>query len=216
MKCAVCGTAMDRNRVWTRPYLSWVILTGESDQCVVCATGVPDVAGQLEVELKHTIARALVYKPARLEAWEIRFLRSDIMGLNSRQFARYMGAWSTAVSRWESENAPQEMGEAADRLLRLLVVAKSRLTVASADFLTRLPSKEGQMSDPEDRVERPTKPPHIVCALVEDRWVPEWWSGNRRVWVGREGKVDSSDRTGVIEPEVPKRRTKGLKRLRRS
>lgn len=210
MKCPACGKAMDPNKVWTRPYLSWVILTGESDQCVGCATGVPDLSGQLEVELKHTIARALVYKPARLEAWEIRFLRSDIMGLTSRQFARYMGAWSTAVSRWESENAPQEMGEAADRLLRLLVVARSGLTLAAADFLTTLPTKEGQMSDPEDRVERPTKPPHLVCALFRNRWVPEWWSGNRRVWLDREGGESRRHRTGVTEAAVPTRRPKRL------
>lgn len=199
VKCPTCGGEIARNRVWTHPYRSRVILRGHSDQCLNCGTGVPEVAGELEEALKRTITRALLYKPARLEAWEVRFLRSDVMHLASQELALHMGVWSSAVSRWESARAPQEMGEAPDRLLRLLVVALSRLALAEPDFLTKLPSKERQEHDPTDLVEKPDKPPHIVCSLVEGNWDPEWWSGNRRIWRGREGNTPPADDSGSVK-----------------
>jgi DNA-binding transcriptional regulator YiaG len=100
--------------------------------CATCGerlVAVPRVEG-----LHRTIARALVGKRARLTHREVRFLRK-YLGWSAAEFARYLAAPPETAARFEDPAAPLPMGEAAERLLRLMVSTTTGTPLPLSDLL---------------------------------------------------------------------------------
>lgn len=124
MACTMCRTQMVSGRE-NVPYrsLPGVVLVGvEVRRCPNC--GEYEVVIPRIEELDRTIAAAVIRKPSRLSAAEIRFLRK-YLDLSGADLARKMGTKPETVSRWESNKQP--MGAQADRLLRLMVAYRAAL-----------------------------------------------------------------------------------------
>ena len=102
-------------------------------RCAQC--GAEEVTIPRIEELHRVIARALIEKPRRLAAPEIRYLRK-YLGWSGTDFARYMGTARETVSRWETGSA--QMGPAADRLLRVLVAGREPVMDYSPEALARI------------------------------------------------------------------------------
>lgn len=122
MKCLKCGGGL-RSRREALPYracgLPHVRLVGvEVRRCREC--GRREVAIPHVEKLHRALADAVVRKPSRLTAEEVRFLRKSL-GWSGQDFARHMGVSPETVSRWENGREP--IGPTADRLLRLMVAA---------------------------------------------------------------------------------------------
>ena len=134
--------------------LPGVVLHGvQVSRCPRC--GAAEVAIPRIEQLHREIARALIEKPTRLVAPEVRYLRK-YLGWSSNDFARYMGTARETVSRWESGSA--QMGPAADRLLRVLVAGREPVMDYSPDVLARI--QDG-----------PTTPRPVKLGLSVDRKV---------------------------------------------
>jgi transcriptional regulator with XRE-family HTH domain len=86
--------------------------------CTKCNAIVPEIpaAGVLH----RVIALRLLRKKSLLTGGELRFLRK-LCGYSINEFAQIMGSSKSVVSRWETQNAH---GEATERIVRLLVMAK--------------------------------------------------------------------------------------------
>jgi hypothetical protein len=87
-------------------------------ECGVCGERL--VAVPRVEELHRAIARGLVGKRARLTHREVRFLRK-YLGWSAAEFARYLAVAPEEAARFEDPGAPLAMGEASERLLRLMV-----------------------------------------------------------------------------------------------
>jgi putative zinc finger/helix-turn-helix YgiT family protein len=124
MKCIVCGSTMDTKRENIRydasglPYVT--LQQVEVSRCPQC--GEVEIALPRIDELHRVIAAALIAKPSRLDAAEIRYLRK-YLGWSGADFAAHMGTTRETVSRWE--HGAVAMGPQADRLLRLMVATKA-------------------------------------------------------------------------------------------
>lgn len=69
--------------------------------------------------IMSAIAAAVVAKPTRLAAQEIRFLRTEL-DYSGTKLARMLGVTPSTVSRWENGHEP--IGAGPDRLLRMIEV----------------------------------------------------------------------------------------------
>ena len=121
-------------------------------RCATC--GDFEVEIPLVLQLNRALADALIRKPTRLTATEIRFLRKAL-GWSGVDFARHMGVDAATVSRWE---AGQKMGASAERLLRLAVsVGRQRnLPKAAKPSQGRLQDQTWEESPQEQQA----TPPH--------------------------------------------------------
>jgi len=115
MKCIECGSTMTKS-VENHKYESLPGVT--LWRCANCGEHeivIEDLEG-----LNRFVALVLVKKPARLSGPEVRFLRKS-MGWSQSDFANKMGVDKSTVSRWEQPDG-EAIGNASDRLLRLMVV----------------------------------------------------------------------------------------------
>jgi len=88
-----------------------------------CETCVEETVSIPRIEdLNRVIVRAIVEKPSRLSAAEVKFLRKSL-GWSGVDFARQMHADPATVSRWE--NGAQPIGIGADIMLRLQAILLS-------------------------------------------------------------------------------------------
>lgn len=119
MKCMQCESKMKTVReshLYDRGGINATLVNVSVHRCPEC--------GDFEVEiprieeLNRTLVGAIIRKPARLTGAEIRFLRKSL-GWSGADFARHIGVDAATVSRWET--SAQDMGQVADRCLRLLV-----------------------------------------------------------------------------------------------
>jgi putative zinc finger/helix-turn-helix YgiT family protein len=126
MKCVVCGSPMKTKREnfrYDACGLPNVTLVGvEVSRCAAC--GEFEVALEQMEDLHKAIAAAVIRKPARLSAAEIKFLRK-YLGWSGADFADHIGATPETVSRWET--GFMAMGAQADRALRLMVATQQRV-----------------------------------------------------------------------------------------
>jgi putative zinc finger/helix-turn-helix YgiT family protein len=109
----------------------------EVSRCPQC--GEEEIAIPRIEALHKVIARALITKPSRLDAAEIRYLRK-YLGWSGADFAAHMGTTRETVSRWE--NGQVLMGTQADRLLRLMVATKGPVKDYSLDTLKAISAKK--------------------------------------------------------------------------
>ena len=119
MTCMQCGTRMKTKRenyLYDRNGIKATLVGIPVHRCPEC--------GDFEVEIPHieqlnrALAGAIIRQPARLTGPEIRFLRKSL-GWSGADFARHIGVNPATVSRWET--GAQDIGQVADRFLRLLV-----------------------------------------------------------------------------------------------
>ena len=119
MKCIVCGCQTMNPAHENIPLVGLPRITLVQVQVWRCGD-----CGEFEVDIPHhsalleIVTRALLNKKGRLDAKEIRWLRS-MMGFSGAQLARHMGVSPESVSKWE--NNKMSPGRTADRLIRLLV-----------------------------------------------------------------------------------------------
>jgi putative zinc finger/helix-turn-helix YgiT family protein len=108
-------------------------------------TSCPDCGGQgvgfknLE-GLMRAIAAAVVAKPTRLAAEEIRFLRTHL-GYSGVRLARLLGVGAPTVSRWENGHEP--IGAVPDRLLRTLDVIRDGAEGFDVEALAEIGEEQG-------------------------------------------------------------------------
>ena len=133
MKCLNCGTPMKsrkENYHYTESGLSNVVLHGvEVRNCAKC--GEREVVIPRLEQLHRAMARTVIEQKGKLVAEQIRFLRK-YLGWSQTDLAAYMSVESPTVSRWEGGH--QEMGQVADRLLRLLVNSQEPATSYPIDL----------------------------------------------------------------------------------
>jgi len=137
MKCLVCGATMKTKREnfrYDACGLPNITLVGvEVSRCSKC--GEFEVALEHMADLHQTIADAVIHKPARLSAAEIKFLRK-YLGWSGSDFADHIGATPETVSRWE--NDATAMGAQADRALRLMVATQQPVKDYALETLKRI------------------------------------------------------------------------------
>lgn len=122
MHCPICGRKAEKTRKdykYTESGLDDIVLRGLT--VFVCDCGeemplIPHVGG-----LHDAIALEIVKKKALLTGTEVRFLRKEL-GLKSGEFAEQLGVHNVTVSRWETGEEP--IGQANDKLIRLLLIKK--------------------------------------------------------------------------------------------
>ena len=121
MKCMNCGATLRSTRENYRDRemgLSNVVLNNiEIRRCPDC--GEEEVVIPAVRRLHKAVALFLIEKPTRLNAEEIRFLRT-YLNWASAEFAANFGVEVATVSRWE--HGKLNMSPQADRLLRLAIV----------------------------------------------------------------------------------------------
>ncbi len=132
MKCSKCQVGTVELERVSRPFsthLPNVTIDGvEHGTCSSCgeeATSYPRWA-----ELSALVLGALLAKPSRLTAGEIRFLRLKT-GLKAQALAKTLGVTPSQVSRWE--NGAVRISTLADRLLRM--VASAPIGAAAPDLV---------------------------------------------------------------------------------
>lgn len=127
MKCLECGgtmkTTIDTNYHYTLSGLTRVYLNGvKSHQCTSSDCGEDEIDIPNIVELHELLAEITAKQENKLVPEEIRFLRTHL-GYSGVDFARKVGVDAATVSRWENGKAP--MGETAERLVRIMILAKT-------------------------------------------------------------------------------------------
>jgi putative zinc finger/helix-turn-helix YgiT family protein len=141
MKCLSCGATMKITRENVRYDASGLpnvtLRNVEVNRCPQC--GDEEIAIPKIEDLHRAIAEALITKPARLDAAEIRYLRK-YLGWSGADFAAHMGTTRETVSRWEHGTA--QMGPQADRLLRLMVATKAPVSDYSLDVLKAISAEK--------------------------------------------------------------------------
>ena len=122
------------NHLYVESGLPNVVLVGvEVRRCPKC--GAFEVLLPRVAELHRVIAKAVIHKPARLSAAEVKFLRKHL-GWSGADFAAHMGVDPTTVSAWENDRKP--FGTSSDRLLRLMVARQAPVEDYSLDELTKI------------------------------------------------------------------------------
>ncbi len=141
MKCLLCNAQMKTKREnfrYDACGLPNVTLKNvEVSRCPKC--GEYEVAIPQIEDLHKAIAQALIKKPSRLHAAEVRYLRK-YLGWSGADFAAHMGTTRETVSRWENGDMP--IGPTADRLLRLMVVTKTPADDYSLALLTTIAKEQ--------------------------------------------------------------------------
>lgn len=140
MKCFECGGEM---KSWVGedvPYnvgLPDVRVSGlELRKCLECGEETTTIFRILALHM--AIAQAVIAKPSRLTAAEVKFLRK-VLGWSSGDFARHMGVRPESVSRWENNKEP--IGPQADRLLRLMVATREPVSEYPLETLAELKTR---------------------------------------------------------------------------
>lgn len=137
MKCVNCGGRLaltkERHYKYVESGLPHVTLGNinvyKCEQCAQVEAEIPNI------EALHTqMAEDIAHRERRLCHHEIRFLRKHI-GLTGAQFAQFAGVTPETVSRWE--NGRIRMGDAAERLLRLMALCLPK-DQGSYSFLRRI------------------------------------------------------------------------------
>lgn len=127
MKCTKCGEGtveLTRVQHSFSEHLPDIVVDGiEEGRCPDCGGTVTSYPRWSE--LSNHVVQALLSKPSRLTAGEIRFLRLKA-GLKAQVLAETLGVTASQVSRWENEAAT--ISALADRLLRMVVAARMGLT----------------------------------------------------------------------------------------
>lgn len=140
MKCLECGKTLKATKETRFHYqmsgLSKVYLNGVTNY--KCSCGESEVEIPNIEQLHQILAESVATQKTRLAPEDIRFLRSHL-GLSGVDFARRVGTAPETVSRWE--NGAQKMSDPAERLLRLLILAKNA-PVTNYDFLDQLAVRE--------------------------------------------------------------------------
>ena len=143
MNCLSCSAKMKtqkENVHYTACGLPHVTLRNiEVSRCPQC--GEEEIAIPRIEALHKAIVQALITKPSRLDAAEIRYLRK-YLGWSGADFAAHMGATRETVSRWE--NGQAHMGTQANRLLRLVVATKGPVKNYSLDTLKAISAKKSR------------------------------------------------------------------------
>lgn len=128
------------NHLYVESGLPNVVLAGiEIHRCPKCGTF--EMLLPRVTELYRVIAMTVIYKPARLNGAEVRFLRK-YLGWSADDFAVHMGVDPTTVSAWENERRP--FGTSSDRLLRLMIAHQAPVEDYSLDDLTRIADVQGR------------------------------------------------------------------------
>jgi putative zinc finger/helix-turn-helix YgiT family protein len=86
-------------------------------KCKKCGTTEPVFDSLLPMQ--RAIAAAVVRKPTRLAAQEVKFLRTHL-GRSAKDLAGILGVTPASVSRWE--NGKEPIGVVPDRLLRTVIM----------------------------------------------------------------------------------------------
>ena len=128
MKCIQCGSNMKEDKSGLFSYvscgLSNVYLKGiHFHKCLNKECGEEEVAIPNIEELHELLAQNIASQKNILRPEEIRYLRTHL-GFSGADFAKVIGVTPETVSRWEKGTV--NMKEASDRLLRVLVLSKSR------------------------------------------------------------------------------------------
>lgn len=126
MNCAMCGANMKAEAKsklhYTMSGLSKVYLSGVSAyQCINRQCGEEEIEIPNIEELHALLANIIARQETKLLPEEIRFLRTHL-GYSGVDFSRKIGVDAATVSRWE--NGKATMGDLAERLLRLMILAK--------------------------------------------------------------------------------------------
>ena len=127
MNCLTCGekmkTTIDTNYHYTMSGLTKVYLNGvKNHRCVDASCAEDEVDIPNIVELHDLLAEITAKQENKLVPEEIRFLRTHL-GYSGVDFARKLGVDAATVSRWENGKTP--MGETAERLVRIMILAKT-------------------------------------------------------------------------------------------
>lgn len=158
MKCTQCEQgSMKSHRESVRGEeffgLPNVILANvEVRRCESC--GAREIAIPKIAKLNRLIAGFLVKNSQRLTGAEIRFLRK-YLGWSSSDFADALGVKRETVSRWENEK--EDMGQSAERVLRLSVVHFSPVEEYAIEALTQIEKKR-------------SKPKNIRAEVKANEW----------------------------------------------
>lgn len=146
-ECTDCGqdvTPERRSYRYAESGVSNVILQGiEVADCQHC--GNSDVIIPSVAKIHRAIAQALANSPARLTGEQLRFLRKHL-DLSGDQLGRYLHTDRTKISKWE--RGEDRIGQATDRLMRLLVAALDsdlrRGVTAVAEHLPQISDQSGE------------------------------------------------------------------------
>jgi putative zinc finger/helix-turn-helix YgiT family protein len=160
MKCLSCGAGMKTTRENVRYDSSGLpnvtLRNVEVSRCPRC--GEEEIAIPRIEDLHRAIAEALIAKPSRLDAAEVRYLRK-YLGWSGADFAAHMGTTRETVSRWEHGTA--QVGPQADRLLRLMVATKTPVSEYSLDTLKAIST------------EKPARSFRLGMTVEQDGWHAE-------------------------------------------
>jgi len=126
MKCSACSTGTVELERISRPFsehLPEVVVDGlEQGTCADC--GEMMTAYPRWSQLSDLVVAALLEKPSRLTAGEIRFLRLKTR-IKAQDLAETLGVTPSQVSRWENDAVT--ISTLADRLLRMVVASRLSL-----------------------------------------------------------------------------------------
>ena len=143
MKCSMCGSKLatdtEASFHYTSSGLSRVYLKGiKVHKCSNSECGEEEVEIQNIVELHNLLAEIIAKQENKFVPEEIRFLRTHL-GYSGVDFSRKMGVDAATVSRWE--NGKTAMGETAERLLRIMILAKTA-PITDYELMDRMAQKE--------------------------------------------------------------------------
>ncbi len=120
--CSVCGAEAEIVRGtyrFTESGLRCVVLQGvEIIRCPACGNEDPIIPRVND--LMRSLAGAVIRKPCRLEADEVRYLRKYLR-MTQEQLAGLLHVDKTNLSKWENREDP--IGPQSDRLLRAVALA---------------------------------------------------------------------------------------------
>ncbi len=152
MKCMQCGSKMKARResyLYDRDGIKATLVNVPVHRCPECGDFEVEIA-RIEA-LNTTLVGAIIRKPSRLAGAEIRFLRKSL-GWSGADFARHIGVDPATVSRWET--GAQDMGQVAERCLRLLVSVGTPVQDYSLDDLAELGDGQARTDSPPLRLKR--------------------------------------------------------------
>lgn len=115
-------------------YLNGVI----TSRCTNVQCGEEEVVIPNIEELHNVLAEIIALQENKLVPEEIRFLRTHL-GYSGADFARKLGVDASTVSRWENGKMP--MGDIAERLLRLMILAK-QAPISDYQLMDNMAQKE--------------------------------------------------------------------------
>jgi putative transcriptional regulator len=146
MKCLDCGSEMKRftqaQYRYTLSGLTKVYLNGviehrcSSVDCGGTEIDIPNIE-----ELHNLLSSMIAKQECKLAPEEIRFLRTHL-GFSGVDFARKVGVDAATVSRWENGKMP--MGEANEKLLRIMILAQFG-PISDYELMDRMAQKESAL-----------------------------------------------------------------------